>query len=602
MKTIKTFYMNLKIRYKLLLGMISVTFVTIVLLTFGAYYFSYKVALQQATLEMEKSLTLMKDSLYNDINKLQLDITYLLDDSSVHKALDDILFNQSTNHVSNYIALNDSINNTIQGNDLIDSLAIISTKGDFYSTFDIGLNHSFDDGLLFDNISYTSQAWYSPIQNPLNPGKGYVIPIAFPVSSSYYSNYNFYVQNPEDLLAFIYVFIDLDRFNLYLSKMNKNTDSVALLFKGNEPISQLQPLDMNTASSMENPLPSVTASFIDNLHQTSSTTFHYKHETFLAIGEPIDILDLSIVTIISRTQLLAHLSNLKQLFYILSLVLLAVAVLLSYILSLSITRPLRQLMSLVSDIGNGNYRHSNSYDYNDEVGLLRKHLNQMSGIIDGQIQIIRQQEKDYREAEIDILAQQINPHFLYNTLDYIRWEIVNGNPSNSTKMVESLGQFLRLGLNRSSQTITIRNEIQRIKEYIAIINYRQTSNIHLETLVYDHLEDVQILNLILQPLIENCIKHGFSQEYHLAILKPTITLSFSLRSKLLVITVEDNGIGMDIPKMKSLIQNSKIDSPHVGIRNVYSRITMHYGDSSTMTFESLPFFKNSVTLILPLTD
>ncbi len=602
MKTIKTVYMNLKIRYKILLGMISVTFVTILLLTFGAYYFSYKVALQQATLEMEKTLTIMKDSLYDDINKIQLDIAYLLDDSAIHKTLDDIRFQNTTNRVPNYIAVNDSIEETIQSNDLIDSISIVSNNGEFYSTFDIGLNHDFNNAFLFPDISYNNQSWYPPIQNPLNPGKGYVIPLVFPIPKAYYSTYNFYVQDPDDLLAAIYVFIDMDRFNLYLSQMNKNADSIAVLFKGSQPISQLK------TTSLDSKLPSdishspTIARFIDNLKPSSPLTFDYNNETFIAIGESIDIQDLAMVTIISRTQLLSHLSQLKHLFYILSFVLLVIAIGLSYTLSLSITRPLRQLMDLVSDIGNGNYRHSTSHNSNDEVGLLRKRLNQMSGIIDGQIQVIRQQEKDYREAEVDILAQQINPHFLYNTLDYIRWEIVNGNPSNSTKMVESLGQFLRLGLNRSSQTITIKNEIQRIQEYIAIINYRQTSNIQLKTLVYDDLEDVQILNLILQPIIENCVKHGFNQEFILAIPKPTITLSFSRKGTSLSITVEDNGIGMDIPKMESLIQHPIIDSQHVGIRNVYSRITMYYGESSTMTFDSLPFFKNSVTLILPLTD
>lgn len=600
MKNIKTAYMHLKIRYKVLLGMISVTFVTILLLSIGTYYFSYRIALKQATLEMEKSLNIMRDSLYNDINKIQLDIAYLLDDSAMRKTMDDIRFDNDGNHVSNYIALADVLDQTIQGNDLIDSISLLSNNGEFYSTFDIGLNHTFDNAFLFENIDDHNQSWYPPIPNPLNPNKGYVIPLVFPVPNSYYSNYNFYVHDSKDMLAAIYVFIDLDRFNLYLSQMNKNVDSYAILYKGNQPLSRLDA--SNAPSSLASSLSySTTLSrFVEQLTDTSSLTFRYNNETFIALGESLGLQELHMVTIISRTQLLSHLDQLRNLFIILSFVLLIVAILLSYTLSISITRPLRQLMTLVSDIGKGHYRHSIQYSYNDEVGLLRRQLIQMSGVIDQQIQVIRQQEKDYREAEVDILTQQINPHFLYNTLDYIRWEIINGNPSNSTKMVESLGQFLRLGLNRSSQTIPIKNEIQRIKEYIAIINYRQTTNIQLDTIIYDHLEDTQILNLILQPIIENCVKHAFNPEFIPAISRPTISLSFYMKDKYLHISVEDNGVGMDTDKMKALIQHPTSPSKHIGIRNVYSRIQMYYGESSSMHFETLPFFKNSVVLILPI--
>jgi two-component system sensor histidine kinase YesM len=376
--------------------------------------------------------------------------------------------------------------------------------------------------------------------------------------------------------------------------MNKNANSRILIYdEDGDPLS-LQP-GSDFYEIAANPK---VKTYITNNNGLNSSNLTLNNESYTITKIDLGVNNFMLVNFISNTELLKHLDSLKIFTFLILLFFISFSILLSLKLSSSITSPIRNLMFLVDDIGKGNYRQYTSYTYKDEVGKLINSLNKMSAIINDQINIIKQQEKDKTNAEIDILTRQINPHFLYNTLDCIHWEILCGNIEGSSNMVESLGHFLRIGISGNTRTLSIEKEIHRLTEYIAIMNFRKSINIKLNTMVVnENLLKEKILVLILQPLIENCIKHGFDETTQLIIADPQINLRFYEEDAYIIIEVEDNGKGMDINKMTSIINaDSSEEISHVGIRNVYFRLKTYYGDDVSMTFNTTPFYKNTITL------
>lgn len=589
-------FMNLKIRYKILLSLVFVSFLTATIISLASYQFYKQYALDQATYEIEKSISVVTESLNNDFNKLYFDISYfLLEDRVMENIMQHIREGDTSSYIEDYLKTQPLFETTMRNNPLIKSMILLGQNGEFYSTLNVGLNHKYENNLLFDEEEVKSMSWYGVKKNPLSNDKDYIIPIVFPLKKDYFSTFSFYLSEIEDSTANLYVFIDVNKLDQDITQMNKNAASKLILYNNEN-----NPISLNPSSSYYKlSLDPQVIEFIATDSSKNIINVIINNQSYMLTKSTFGINGFTIVNFISTTKLLKPLQALRIQTTLLFWVSIVISIFISFIVSRSVTKPLKKLMVLVNQISNGNYITSEHYDYDDEIGQLRRSLNEMSTLINRQISIIKEQEKNYANAEIDILTEQINPHFLYNTLDYIHWEILAKNTSGASSMVDNLSQYLRLGLNRGSRLITIESEIKRIKEYLNIINHRQNSNICLETIINPENLSLEILILILQPIIENCVKHAFDETTRLIIANPTIRITFTIESDAIIIQVEDNGKGMDIEKMQKLIlQNQTYASKHVGLKNVYLRIMAYYGKLSKMEFESTPFYRNVVTLML----
>lgn len=590
---LKKSFMNLKIRYKILLSMIIMSLVTAAIISYSSYSYYVNYSLKEATYEIEKSIDIITLSLNEDISDMYSEVSFFLTDPLIKQIINDSSNNNDSNYIKHYIDAQDSLNSAIRNNNLLKYLVLLGNNGEFYSTFNLGLSHRTESPYLFNEKDSKSVIWNEIHQNPLTNENDYVIPISFPIKKNYYNTFSFFLSDNDELAANLYVFIDVLKLDNYISQMNKNADSTIVCYNYNKNPMSLYPSSKFYSLSTH---PKVI-DYLNDVESPTSIDLTIDGEEYMITKSYFGINGFTLVNFISKTQLLAPLNQLRikviQLFWISILL----SIFLSFLVSKTITTPLKSLMNLVKDIGKGNYRTSDSYAYNDETGLLREGLNSMSSVIIGQIEIIKIQEQENSNAEIDILTQQINPHFIYNTLDYIRWEILGENKVGAANMIESLAVFLRLGLNQGSRLITIKQEISRISEYLLIINNRQDSDIQIDAITTSDIENRKILILILQPLIENCIKHAFDDSTKMIVRDPRIRVEFAFINRIMTIVVEDNGKGMDINKMNTLIQQKHNEpSPHVGIKNVYLRFKSYYGDDAKMTFESTPFYRNTVTL------
>lgn len=221
-----------------------------------------------------------------------------------------------------------------------------------------------------------------------------------------------------------------------------------------------------------------------------------------------------------------------------------------------------------------------------------------------QLERIKQEESEKYLAEIRLLTEQINPHFLYNTLDCIQSEVKRGESDTAANMIQYLAEYLRIGLSNGADLIPLSNEIRHANAYMCLMNQRFGQSIrfmyHLPPSLSKHL----IVKTILQPLVENSIKHGFGVDAPgIPISTPAIEVIIAAEEETLVININDNGSGFDTQELEQLLESSSaVQSGHVGLLNVYHRLSAYYGkDHVQFSFSSIPYYCNVISIRLPLT-
>ena len=266
-----------------------------------------------------------------------------------------------------------------------------------------------------------------------------------------------------------------------------------------------------------------------------------------------------------------------------------------------VTMPIRKLQECVIAIEGGDYSSHADFQGSDELGDLRDSISGMASTIEAQIESIREEQSKRTRTEMQMLSEQLTPHFLYNTLECIQQEIQNGNSSSAAEMTRALSLYLRTVLAYGSETISILSEIQHDMAYIRIMNGRFRRDISYQHTVEPGLEREPILKMVLQPFIENSIKHGFGIGDSAAwVQSPEISTSFSSEGKLIRIEISDNGQGFDAARFRSMMLGGLEGEGHIGVRNTYLRLITFYGkENVSVDVSSIPYYRSTIAITLP---
>ena len=211
---------------------------------------------------------------------------------------------------------------------------------------------------------------------------------------------------------------------------------------------------------------------------------------------------------------------------------------------------------------------------------------------------IIEQEAQKRRSELDVLQSQINPHFLYNTLDSVVWMTENGRTDEAILMVTSLARFFRISLSRGSNIIPIADELEHARHYLTIQKMRYNEKLRYEIDLDPQTEDCLLPKLILQPLVENAIYHGIKVKQQ----GGTVRIESLLEEDRLLITVEDDGIGMTPEQLETILDKKESDaeSTKIGVYNVNERLQLFFGPDAVMKYYSTPGKRTMVMLVLPI--
>ena len=262
------------------------------------------------------------------------------------------------------------------------------------------------------------------------------------------------------------------------------------------------------------------------------------------------------------------------------------SVLVNIIVTDSITKPIRVLCDKTAMVAKGDFTTRTSCDNHDELSILSDSFNDMASKLEQQVQSIKLEQENLRHMESKLLQTQINPHFLYNTLDTIIWLIEGEKNKEAIDMVISLSEFFRIVVSKGKDFITIREEEIHIKSYLQIQQSRYKDILDYEINIPEELYGYQILKLTLQPLIENSLYHGIK----MLRARGKITVTGEIIDNIIYFHVIDNGVGMDEEALNSLREEIEMtgskQSTGFGLANVNKRIKLNYGNMYGLHIQS----------------
>jgi len=259
----------------------------------------------------------------------------------------------------------------------------------------------------------------------------------------------------------------------------------------------------------------------------------------------------------------------------------------------SVTVPIENLSMTMRRFGSGDFDARVGDDSRDEIGLLCCEFDDMANHVQELTSQLCQAQAKEKEAVYAALQAQINPHFLYNTLDMISWMGYEASNSDICRVVNSLSDFFRLSLNHGEESFTLKDEIDHVNSYITIQQYRMC-NISFRVDMPGELGMIPVPKLIVQPLVENAIQHGLKpRNYH-----GNISVNSYQQEKSLIICVRDDGVGFDEAQIEQRMENNG----GYGIRNIRQRFTLLYGELGSLTLRNCPEGGTEAMIRIPLPD
>ena len=306
----------------------------------------------------------------------------------------------------------------------------------------------------------------------------------------------------------------------------------------------------------------------------------------------------TIVGCMNMSELLKNSRKARSIYVLVALGLIAVALVISSEIARNITFPIQKLRDSMKRVQKGDFSAAEIEVYSDnEIGSLTRSFNVMTHKIqDLMAQNIQEQEQK-RKIELKALQSQINPHFLYNTLDSIIWMAEGKKNEEVVLMTASLARLLRQSISIENELVTIGQEIEYVRSYLTIQKMRYKDKLEFEINVDPRITHVQIIRLVLQPIVENAIYHGLKYKESKGMLK---VHGYELGERI-IIDVTDNGVGMDEETLKHIYDKHKVNyhSNGVGVYNVQQRLVLYYGKEYGIIYHSEKGKGTTATVVIP---
>ncbi len=260
---------------------------------------------------------------------------------------------------------------------------------------------------------------------------------------------------------------------------------------------------------------------------------------------------------------------------------------------------LSKIMDAIRQMEKGNLDVRLEVDRKDEFGRIGENFNQMATKVKNLIQEVKDISEKKNQAEIKALESQINPHFLYNTLDAINWMAVKNEEYEISKMISGLGIILRYSMNQSNQMAVISEMEEWLKSYVSLYQLRYGNSFDFEIYVEDEARDLWMYKLLVQPILENAILHGI-KDMEGGLLR--VDIGMAEQPGKIHIVIEDNGIGMNAEKVRFYNQRDVewTGEEGIGLANVFERIQLYYGKEGSWYISSVEGIGTIVELLIPI--
>ncbi|MDA7026459.1 sensor histidine kinase [Bacillus sp. CLL-7-23] len=323
-----------------------------------------------------------------------------------------------------------------------------------------------------------------------------------------------------------------------------------------------------------------------------------KGEDYQFIYETSAFTNWTIVGVFKADEPVLEVKNIHLYVLLFLLVLAFLGMTASYYLSYSMSKPILRLNSFMNQAESGNFSTLYQEDRQDEIGLLGKSFNSLMLKIKELMVLTEKQERQKREAELRVLQAQINPHFLYNTLDTINWMARKKGADDIIDLVQALSKLFRISLSKGHDMIPLTAEFEHVENYLKIQKARYQNKLNYSIETPTCYEDRLVLKLVLQPIVENAIYHGIKEKKG----PGHIRIKGEEQEHGLIIKVEDDGAGMDEQQLKEIAKHltEQKSEKGYGMVNVHERIILNFGEPYGLKVESEKGAGTIVTIHLPI--
>lgn len=287
--------------------------------------------------------------------------------------------------------------------------------------------------------------------------------------------------------------------------------------------------------------------------------------------------------------------------YIAVLVSLSVVLTSSFLVLLSwaITKPLARLTSSMKEVQDKNFQLQLDNDRGDEIGELTDSFNFMVNRINILVNQVYQERLAQKNAELEALQAQINPHFLYNTLDSINWMLIDRGERDISAIVVALGKLMQYSMDTNTSMTTLAEEYRNIKDYLMIQKNRLEDQLEFRLALESGLESFRVPKLILQPLVENAIIYGWQGEDRVR----WVEVCAARAGDKVQVRVLDNGRGMteaQLARYRQMLENDPSMGGNIGVRNVARRLQLHFNGQCRFEVESTEGKGTAITMAFPI--
>lgn len=323
----------------------------------------------------------------------------------------------------------------------------------------------------------------------------------------------------------------------------------------------------------------IDATTKDILSGDSATRKKIGTTSYISTVIPLDDFDLSLISYISEKDMYASYFNFQFILIATSVLAFVISMLCSKKMSSMIVHRIALLMDSLKQASSGVFVPIATTSIEDDLAVSIQNYNKILHDLEELMETQKKNMDLLRNYEITLLLEQVNPHFLYNTLELINSIAHKNNDTETSSIVQSLANYYRLSLNNGQKVTTLENELRHIDHYLFIQNKRFEHDISLIADIPDELLNVSVLTFLLQPIVENCIHHGFLplKDYSDC---EIVILAYE-EAEYLIIEITDNGCGIPAEKLSTLLNSSNF-----AINNINNRLKLFYGNDCGLEIES----------------
>lgn len=586
-------HLNIKksIQSKIFFSFIIVMVLPTAALSISSYYISVRILKDKVSASYVEAATYIGNSIEKELKQVERLSDYIFANSEIQRSLQ-TTYTDELEYFNDFKNINEILNEYATGSSIypfVNSIILLGNNDKYFFLGNMPYYHTdenikktwwYDKALKYDGrILWMGVA---PTNEKFLTDNKYSVMLSRAIKQGNYG----------DITGISYISIRNDLFTQILNKTPFTSQNHILIVDNQNKI--VYHPDINMISTKYDGIKEMAASansyFISDKYNPKCLIAYYHIKNY----------DWWVIEKIPLSELFNEnkiIFNVTLVVFILSFI---VTAFIWFLVSSSIVNPIKKLTQTMKSVRQGNLKVRFDYPANDEIGVMGGNFNYMLERIESLLEELLEEQAKEKDAEYQALQAQINPHFLYNTFNTIRWMAIIQKADNIREMVEALGRLIRNTTRKMDQFITIEEEIKNLEDYIYIQKIRYKDKFEVMFDVDNRILQYRCIKFILQPLVENAIFHGIEpKDSH-----GFIMVTARLKEKDIEFFVKDNGVGMTKTQIDNVMSGTKKRDGFnaIGIKNINDRVKIAYGDKYGIKIESEPGCYTSIVLTIPVKD